>query len=140
MILPAARMRAWMMAALPITTLAGILWHAGGAAAGIVCWMAFGALLLKKRPVRYPGQRRLGLSRLFFSCALGCAVTAAPSFFLTRFFAIPENTLHRALLYFGCACFSLTACGKALSRPLPRKLAWLAGALLSALFVFFCFV
>lgn len=138
MILPAARVRKWMMAGLPFAALAGVLWRAGGAAA-VALWMGLGVLLLKRHARQYPKQRRLGLSRLFFACASGCAAMAALSFFARRAFAPSGGLADQALLSFGCACFSLTACEKALSRPLPRKLAWALGSALCAFFFAFLF-
>ncbi|MBR6186221.1 MAG: hypothetical protein IKQ41_08155 [Clostridia bacterium] len=140
MILPAARMRMWMMAALPLTALTGAFWHAGGAAAGMALWMALGVKAIKKAPPLYPKQRRLGASRLFFACAAGGAALLGLSFLASRLPDASARFPDQALLHAGCACFSLIACEKALSRPLSRRFAWRAGGALCALLLFLLFV
>ena len=134
MILSAVRLRKWILAALPVTAALDLLFPAGGAAA-LALWFMLGAAVFRRPPL-YPKERQPGLPRLFFSCALGMALWVF-QYRLAGFWLEPPEKAAlpvRALLSFSAACFSLTACEKALSLALPRKYAWIAGAALCALF------
>ena len=138
MIRSAARMRLRMLAAAPFMVLGGLRWHAGGAAAALLLWLIFGAVLPSEGKYPYPRKRKTQLDKLFFCCALTAFLTGGAVWVIRRFSVSGgASLLFDLLLYTGAAGFALPIGKKALSLPLSPRLAWGLGALLCALFLLF---
>ena len=136
MICSAARMRLRLLSAAPVMVLAGLCWHAGGAAAALLLWLAISALFPCREEYPYPRKRKTRLDKLFFCFALTAFLTGGAVWVIRRFSAPGDASLiFDLLLYTGVVGFVLPMGKRALSLPLPRKVAWGLGALLCALFM-----
>ena len=133
MICSAARMRLRLLSAAPVMVLAGLCWHAGGAAAALLLWLEIGALLPCRGRYPYPRKRKISLHRLFFCFSLTAFVIGGAAWVLRRFFS--SGFISDLLFYMGAVGVALPIGKRALSLPLPRFLSWGLGALLCALFV-----
>lgn len=134
MICSAARLRARLLTAAPFMVLGGLRWHAGGAAAALLLWLAIGVLFPCREGYPYPRKRKTRLDKLFFCCSLTALLTGGAVWTIRRFSPSGDaSLLFDLLLYTGAVGFSLPIGKRALSLPLPRRLSWGLGALLCAL-------
>lgn len=135
MICSAARMRSRLLSAGPLTVLAGLRWHAGGAAVALLLWLTAAALLPCRGRYPYPRKRKIRLHTLFFCFSLTAFFMVGAAWAFRRFFT--TCFLYDLLFYTGTVGFALPIGKRALSLPLPRFIAWGLGMVLCALFLFF---
>ncbi len=134
----AARMRSRLLAAAPATVLGSLFWHAGGAGAALLLWLGIGALLPCHERYPYPRKRRLRMHQLFFCFSLTAFIISGAGWVIRRFFLNgAPSPLRDLLTYAGAAGFALPIGKRALGAPLPARLSWVLGALLTALFAYF---
>ncbi len=131
----AARMRLRLLSAALAMVLGGLKWHAGGAAAALLLWLAISILLPCPGRYPYPRKRKLRAHTLFFCFSLTAFFMVGAAWAVRRL-AAPGN-LSDMLFYVGAVGFALPIGKRALSLPLPRMLAWGLGAVLCALFLVF---
>ena len=139
MMATAARMRRRVLWAAPAMILAGAALHAGAAGLMLGGWMVLAALL-PDHPA-CPHRRRLHPHRLFFAWALSCLMLyigfAGIRWLNDRL--ISPGAESALLSLTGAAGFALAACQRALTLPVPGKIAWAAGGVMSALSFFILF-